>query len=107
MSKQYPEDLAGNADLLEFWRGSQGKNIESYYIYDLFTTKTRSFGSFSGFVNKVYMQPTKDYYPIRVYELVISRGDDLFYAYFQTPSVQFPYYEKIMDRALESFVISY
>lgn len=103
MKKKYGVENQNEA--LEFWKGSQVKNSESYYVYDILLQKTMRIGAYTGFMNQVRMQSTQEAMPLMMYEVVVAFEDNLFYAYFQSPEMQFKYWDKIFEKAIKSIFI--
>ncbi len=91
--------------LLDFWKGSTAKNSEEYFKYDIMSQKTIKRGDYIGSLNKTRLQVKQDYYPLKIIEVVLAKTDVIFYAYFQAPEVQFGYYEKIFEKAIESLIV--
>lgn len=103
MKEKY--DVKNKDEALNFWKGSQAKNSESYYVYDILMAKTLQRGGYSGFMHQVRLQPTQDALPLMMYEVVFAKDDNLFYAYFQSPEMQFKYYDRIFKKAIETIII--
>lgn len=103
LRQQYniPQDVS----LISFWEASAVENTKDYVTYRIFTRKTHNINGYDGFLNKTLIKVNKESVPIRMYEIILTKGDDLFYGYFQAPEVQFAYFEKIFDKALKSLYI--
>ncbi len=96
-----PQDVS----LISFWEASAVENTKNYANYRIFTRKTHNINGYDGFLNKTLIKVTKESIPIRMYEIILTKGDDLFYGYFQAPEVQFAYFEKIFDKAIKTLQI--
>lgn len=99
-------NLPPDMNLIDFWQGSISENIKEYYDYRVFIKKSKRIGDFEGYINKVGMIISKGSVPLRIYELVFTKGDDIFFGYLQAPEVQFAYYEQIFEKAIQSLRIN-
>lgn len=91
--------------ILDFWRGSTMQNAQDYFRYEILSAKNYNRGEYKVLLNKTVLQIQKDFYPVKLYELVMAKKAFICYSYFQSPEVQFGYYQKIFDKAIESFII--
>ncbi len=96
-----PQDVS----LISFWEASALENTRDYAVYRIFTRKTHNIDGYDGFLNKTLIKVTKESVPVRMYEIILAKGDDLFYGYFQAPEVQFAYFEKIFEKAISTLKI--
>lgn len=103
MSKNY--NLPPGTDLEEFWQASALENTKDYAAYRIFLKKTMRINGYEGSLNKILIKVSEESVPIRMYEIVLTKNDDLFFAYFQAPEVQWGYFEKIFDKALKTLYI--
>ncbi len=103
MKEKY--DTQGIAELIAFWEGSNQKNADEYYDYRIYSKKTMARGDYRGSLNLVHVKVTSESYFMQLYELVLASENNLFFAYFQCPQVQFDYYKQIFDKAISSFKI--
>lgn len=104
MSKSYP-GIKTTQDAIEFWNSSVRKNGESYFDYQIYSKKSIKRGSWTGWLQKVRIHIQKEAIPLRLYEVVLAKDDDLFFAYFQAPEVEFSYFQTIFDKSFETLKI--
>jgi tetratricopeptide (TPR) repeat protein len=95
-------DVTGDDNLLEFWKGSTIKNSVDYHFYDIISQKLFNRFGYRGLMNTSTLQITENSPKISLYEYVLVHDDNIFYAYFQCPEIQFRYYKDLFDRAIES-----
>lgn len=95
-------DVTGDDNLLEFWKGSTIKNSVDYHFYDIISQKLFNRFGYRGLMNISTLQITENSPKISLYEYVLVHDDNIFYAYFQCPEIQFRYYKDLFDRAIES-----
>ncbi len=95
-------DVTGDDNLLEFWKGSTIKNSVDYHFYDIISQKLFNRFGYRGLMNTSMLQITENSPKISLYEYVLVHDDNIFYAYFQCPEIQFRYYKDLFDRAIES-----
>jgi tetratricopeptide (TPR) repeat protein len=92
--------------ILEFWQSSIMANSEEYASYDILSRKTMIRNGWNGIQQEALIKLTAKSYPIMMYEYALAHEGKLFFAYFQAPEVQFPYYKKIFDKAIETIKIN-
>ena len=92
-------------ELIEFWKGSSGQNAMDYAVYDIFTQKLYKKGEWEILLNKVRVQVTPQMPILILYELVQTKKDVLFYAYFQAPESHFTFFEELYDKAINSVIV--
>ena len=100
MKKHY--NVSQPDELISFWQGSNAKNVEDYFDYTIFSQKSINKVQYSGYINHVKIQPTKDNPPLQMYEIVMAKDDVLFFGYFQSPDTWFAYYRQIFDYVINS-----
>mgnify|MGYP000992930033 CR=1 FL=1 len=103
MNERY--NVSNSADILNFWEGSLQQNSSEYHQYNIFSKKIFSKYGYSGYLNKVSIQATKESFPVRMYELALAKEGILIYGFFQAPEPVFAYYQQIFDKAIESLVL--
>jgi tetratricopeptide (TPR) repeat protein len=89
-------------ELMEFWKGSSSQNSLDYTQYDVFTQKLFKKTGWNALLNKVDIQITPQSPVLTIFELVLTKENTIFYAYFQAPKTHFNFYEEIFDRAIKS-----
>ncbi|MFP4528670.1 MAG: tetratricopeptide repeat protein [Candidatus Kapaibacterium sp.] len=89
-------------EILDFWQSSVMQNSEDYYQYNIIQQKILRREGWKGLLNEVVIQTKPDSYPIAMYEYALAADGKLFFAYFQSPEVQFDYYREIFESAVES-----
>lgn len=98
-------NVTGDDDLLDFWKGSTIKNSVDYHFYDIISQKLFNRFGYRGLMNTSSLQITENSYKISLYEYVLVHNDNIFYAYFQCPEIQFRYFKDIFDKAIESLQV--
>jgi len=98
--------IPAGTSLMDFWLGSQGQNSANYAEYKVVQQKTLRINEWDGLLVKTGVQFTKESIKIRMFEVVLIKNDDLFYAYFQCPDQQYDYYEKVFDKAMKSLWVN-
>ncbi len=98
--------INNDEDLINFWRGSTLQNTEEYHTYNIIQSKTMRKGKYYGYIYTTVLQIKEEYLPLKIYEVVLVYDDTLFWAYFQAPEIQFGYYKKIFDKAIQSLWIA-
>lgn len=98
-------DVSGDDNLLEFWKGSTIKNSVEYHFYDIISQKLFNRFGYRGLMNTSTLQITENSHKMSLYEYVLVHNDNIFYAYFQCPEIQFKYYKDIFDKAIDSLFV--
>lgn len=88
--------------LVSFWQSSQLKNTETYVKYDLLSQKKFSLNGWSATRFLTLSQPTHNSPIFKMYELVTSKPDKLFYGYFQSSAQDFEFFYPTFDKIIES-----
>jgi tetratricopeptide (TPR) repeat protein len=91
--------------LTEFWKGSAAQNALDYAEYDIFSQRLYKKAGWNALLNKVDIKVSSDSPMLSLFELVLTKEDVLFYAYFQAPKAHFGFYEEIFNRAIESLEV--
>lgn len=97
--------VSGESELMNFWQQSQVKNTKNYLEYSIISQKQFMLNGWKAINFITSSQKTKEDYKLNMYEVVLAKGDQLFYGYFQSPSVDFSYYQPIFEKILKSIVI--
>ncbi len=100
MGKNY--GVSSPIELTEFWKGSSSQNAMDYAVYDIFSQRLYKKSGWDALLNKVEIQVNQQMPVLSVYELVLTKEDVLFYAYFQAPKAHFSFYSEIFEHAIES-----
>lgn len=98
-------DVTGDDNLLEFWKGSTIKNSTDYHFYDIISQKLFSRFGYRGLMNTSSLQITEKSHKMSLYEYVLVHNDNIFYAYFQCPEIQYSYYKEIFEKAIDSLYV--
>lgn len=105
MTEQFK--VKSQKEILDFWEKSTQMNTKSYIQYSIIHKEDFKINGFVGYLKTVSIVVAKESFPIRYYELVLVKGDVLFYAYLQSPEIQFAYYKQIFDKAIKSIKMKY
>jgi len=92
-------------ELTEFWKGSSAQNSLDYAVYDIYSQRLFKKAGWNALLNKVDIQVSQDTPVLALFELVLTKEDVLFYAYFQAPKAHFVFYDEIFNRAIESLEV--
>ncbi|MCX6152898.1 MAG: tetratricopeptide repeat protein [Candidatus Kapabacteria bacterium] len=103
MLKRY--NLHSENEILDFWKGSTGKNILEYADYNIFFQKLLKIGDFNGFFDRIYIRLHKDSPKLGLYELVLAHDDILVYVYYQCPEAQFHYYGALFESTMRTLKV--
>ncbi|MBM2815819.1 MAG: hypothetical protein HW421_2581 [Ignavibacteria bacterium] len=103
LSKLYP--IKTPPEIINFWKGSALKNAENYTNYTILSEKSFHAGDWNGTIIESYMRIKEDYPPMRLLEMIVVKGDDIVYGYFQSTEKQYGYFEKVFDKALKSLYV--
>jgi tetratricopeptide (TPR) repeat protein len=104
MSSKYP--VKTEPEILDFWKGSLDKSNEDLESYKVIWQKHAQWHDHASLQNQSSMQASDKYVPYMLYEFCIAYGDNMIYAYFQSPQVHFEYFSKIFDEAIKSIKLS-
>lgn len=103
------QDLYGVGDpneLISFWQASQLKNTEAYSQYDLLSQKKFTMNGWSATRFLTLSQQNKNSLLLKLYELVTSKNNQLFYGYFQSSAKDFDFFEPTFEKIIESININ-
>lgn len=97
--------ISGESELMNFWQQSQIKNTQDYLEYRIISQKQFMINGWKAINFVTLSQKTKNDYKLNMFEAVLGKENELFYGYFQAPSVDFAYYQPIFEKMLKSIVI--
>lgn len=103
MAKKF--SLESNDSMLEFWKGSNVKNANSYYAYQAYSQKQFKNNGYDCMRVNARLVFTEDAIPLQMFELGMARNPDFIFGYFQSPENQFGYYEKIYKKMIKSIKV--
>jgi len=92
-------------ELIAFWQASQLKNTEAYNTYDLLSQKKYSVNGWSVTRFSTLSQVSPSSLILKMYELVTSKENQLFYGYFQSSAQDFEFFKPSFDKIIKSIVI--
>jgi tetratricopeptide (TPR) repeat protein len=94
-----------NEDLLKFWEYNQEANSKEYKEYKVLSRNEFQLADYTGYIKEVNILYNQEAYPIRLYEIILVKPDNLFYSYMQCPEAKFDYYKQIFQKAIKSLKI--
>ena len=100
MSKKFP--VRNEPEILDFWKGSLDESNKDFLKYDVIWQKHMQWNNHPTILNQSFLQVGENFMPYLLYEYAIAYGNNLIYAYFQSPEFNFDYYKQIYDIAIKS-----
>lgn len=97
--------ISGEGELMNFWQQSQIKNTQNYLEYSIISQKQFMLNGWKAINFITTSQKSEEEYKFNMYEVVLAKENQLFYGYFQSPAVDFSYYQPIFEKILKSILI--
>lgn len=88
--------------LLDFWSDSNAKNTEEYYKYTVGSQQIKLLDGYQAKIFRTYRQIDDRSIPYESFEVSAANDNVLFYGYLQSPEKQWPYYQKIFEKAIKT-----
>jgi tetratricopeptide (TPR) repeat protein len=105
MSKSFENVEQDGAWLAGFWTGMVEQGAKDYHAYTVRSTRDITVGQYVGVLREVDLQMKKEFFPVRMYELILGHDDEVVTVTLESPAPLFPTYQPHFDHAIESLVI--